>query len=624
MFTYSVNAPIAAVQVLTQGVPNLDFTAAANACLNATSGSCSVTVNFSPQAPGMRLGAIVFLDQSNNVLNTTYLSGVGLGPAVANNSAAPVNLFPGGLQNLAAFTTDAASNLYVADLGTGPASQILKYSPATNLTTTILSFGENVNCFSMSLAVDGAGNLFASCVDLTFYGGVLYEFSPNNPTPNTVQSGLGIISLAVDANSNIYAGNTYGSVNKYAPGAANQIGSFSSGPFPAALAVDGAGDVFVADGYYGTVTEFPISGGSATLVSNLDSPAALAVDAAGDLFIGLADTSSGFGEVLEAPYGSQKQIVISQGYAEAVALDSAGNLFVYNPGGEAVTEYPRGQSPWVGFPIVFIGTMESDPSESIQLQNTGNEPLYATGVGTVPNFSGSLSGCASVAPGGTCTATFSFLPATIGSVSASMPLFSNVPPASDGFQNFSLAGAFIVPPGGAAPPNGNSCYGSYTGEFKGNVNVSTGQVCQFNGGIVDGNITVTGGMLFLTNAVVKGNVQIGGSASGDGSSDESICGTTIQGNLQVQNHQNNLAIGGTAATGCASNVIKGNVQVQNNTAAFSIIGNLIGGNLQVQNNTVSGVVSLNNISGNLQCSQDTNLSGNGNTAKQKQGQCASY
>jgi hypothetical protein len=65
--------------------------------------------------------------------------------------------------------------------------------------------------------------------------------------------------------------------------------------------------------------------------------------------------------------------------------------------------------------------------------------------------------------------------------------------------------------------------------------------------------------------------------------------------------------------------VKGNLQVQNNTAAMSVVGNLVGGNLQVQNNTVSSVVSSNTVAGNLQCSQDANLSGGGNTAKQNQG-----
>jgi hypothetical protein len=55
-----------------------------------------------------------------------------------------------------------------------------------------------------------------------------------------------------------------------------------------------------------------------------------------------------------------------------------------------------------------------------------------------------------------------------------------------------------------------------------------------------------------------------------------------------------------------------------------IVGNIVKGNLQVQNDTGQTIVSNNNVAKNLQCSGNTTISGSGNTASQKQGQCAPF
>lgn len=56
---------------------------------------------------------------------------------------------------------------------------------------------------------------------------------------------------------------------------------------------------------------------------------------------------------------------------------------------------------------------------------------------------------------------------------------------------------------------------------------------------------------------------------------------------------------------CAGNTVLGNIRVENNTAATTVIGN--------------------QLSGNLQCSGNTSITGSGNTAQgHKQGQCAAF
>jgi hypothetical protein len=50
----------------------------------------------------------------------------------------------------------------------------------------------------------------------------------------------------------------------------------------------------------------------------------------------------------------------------------------------------------------------------------------------------------------------------------------------------------------------------------------------------------------------------------------------------------------------------------------------VGNNLTDQNNTAHTQVSSNSISKNLQCNGNTSISGSGNTASSKQGQCATF
>jgi hypothetical protein len=94
------------------------------------------------------------------------------------------------------------------------------------------------------------------------------------------------------------------------------------------------------------------------------------------------------------------------------------------------------------------------------------------------------------------------------------------------------------------------------------------------------------------------------------------------GNLQYQNSASPVEIG--AATVCPGNTVGGDLQVHNNTAAASIFDNTVIGNLEVQSNTASLMVFSNTVTKNLQCGGNTAITGNGNVAQQKQGQCATY
>ena len=168
------------------------------------------------------------------------------------------------------------------------------------------------------------------------------------------------------------------------------------------------------------------------------------------------------------------------------------------------------------------------------------------------------------------------------------------------------------------PAAGNKCNGAiYTGTFKGNLTVTTGQTCVFHGGGVTGNVTQTGGTLVLLNAAVGGNLQVSGGTYAIGpqasvknnlsvqntpaGSQGQVCGAAIGGNLLIQNNAGAVQIGSAS---CRGNNVSGNMEVDNNAAPIGIFNNTVGGNLN--------------------CQQDPFITGSGNTAKKKQGQCAAF
>jgi hypothetical protein len=169
------------------------------------------------------------------------------------------------------------------------------------------------------------------------------------------------------------------------------------------------------------------------------------------------------------------------------------------------------------------------------------------------------------------------------------------------------------------PASGSACDGVYNGVFAGNITVASGQNCTFLGGTVTGNVAQNAGSLILFGGTVNGNVEVSGNSTvgiAPGSAingnlalqvlapgpPDQICGATIQGNLVSQVNAAAVAIG--APPGCPGNIVNGNVAVQVNVGPVQVFGN--------------------QISGILQCLIDTSITGGGNKAAAKLGQCAAF
>jgi legume-like lectin family protein len=233
------------------------------------------------------------------------------------------------------------------------------------------------------------------------------------------------------------------------------------------------------------------------------------------------------------------------------------------------------------------------------------------------------------------------------------------PTSSGGSRGFSYFVAAQNCESPASRLNGWNCNGVYTGTYHGTLLVFDGQSCTFtNGGVtgdllqfggmvvlesssfVNGNLLSYGGGLWISNSTVgnglevigDGSYSIGPAASIGGdlqilgpcssSGTNQVCGASVSHNLLLQNSGAAAQIG--SATGCAGNTVGGNLQVLNNSGATTIDSNTVGGNLLDQNNLGATQVFTNTITHNLQCSGNSSITGGGNTAAHKLGQCATF
>jgi hypothetical protein len=214
---------------------------------------------------------------------------------------------------------------------------------------------------------------------------------------------------------------------------------------------------------------------------------------------------------------------------------------------------------------------------------------------------------------------------------------------------------------GSVPSSSTRCNGAYNGNFKGSLVVSKGQNCVFIGGSVSGSVTESGGNLILQGTTIGSSVTITGvgtfnigpsttikgnltiSNLSRSAATNQVCGSTITGSLVAQSDATALLIG-SGTPSCSGNTISGSLQVSSNSAAITMNGNKVTGSVQVQSNSGPTVIDANKvgvsvqvqsntgaaqvftnlITNALQCQSNSSITGGGNTAATKQGQCAKF
>jgi predicted outer membrane repeat protein len=476
--TFNFNEPgttLAAPQVVTQGNAGLDFSLGS---YNCTASSCTVNVKFTPLAPGLRSGAIQFLDTGGNIVSTQYISGVGQSPAIAFNPVSPTTLNLTGPQNPAGVAVDAQGNIYVADYR---GRMVWKYAPGATAPT----WSVTVN-YPYAPVVDGAGNLFVACLGNEMVCEIRAAATTASPSAVTLfndEVGDEITAIAVDGQGNLYASDCCDDqgvgVVEFPLNSALQRQLFGDS-FPSALALDGAGDLFVADYNAGSIYEVPAdrSQPTVTAASGLNGPFSLAVDAAGDLYVGTFSDQM----LIELPAAGGTPVVLASGaYYRYLSVDASGNLFAAMDTGSSnflrpsssttLVEFKRSQAPSLTFASTNVGSISSDSPQSVTIQNVGNQPLDAASPGlavTGPNFvkvagSGTPADCTStfaLTPGASCNLSISFAPQTAGNPLTSAAVFTdnalNASPSAS--QSIALAGtgtqtgtATVVTPNPASP-----------------------------------------------------------------------------------------------------------------------------------------------------------------------------
>ena len=140
--------------------------------------------------------------------------------------------------------------------------------------------------------------------------------------------------ITIDSSGNLYVTNTFtGSVSKVAPdGTTNGTwGTAIAGSQPFAIDVDPSGNVYVANRGNGTVRKIPSGGGAGSTLFSLTTAQAVTVDSSGNVYAGNSD-----GTIVK--YDSGGNLVWSKSAGAAindVVTDSSGNLYALKNSGIA-------------------------------------------------------------------------------------------------------------------------------------------------------------------------------------------------------------------------------------------------------------------------------------------------
>ena len=423
--------------VTTQGASTGDFQFTSGGTCAAgsysASQSCTVEVTFTPQAPGMRTGALVITDGGGAVLGTNYFYGVGQAPSIAFQPGTFSTPVPNtsGLGTPFGAALDEAGNLYVTDAAT------TLYQFAGGSTTA--TWHDSTLQGPLGMTVDGAGNLWVA--ECSTNNDVVLETltGPGVYTKSTPISGLACpYDVAVDGSGNVYiAEYTTGDVLKETPnnGSYAQSTVVSGLLGPNGVAVDSSGNIYVTDtGNNQVLEETPagVNSYTQTIVANsvLIQPEGLAIDPNGNVYI----SDSGNGRIVEAtPSGGTflPLTVVTRGINLPVglALDAAGDLYIADESGAAIDELNISTAPTFAFASTAAGSESSDSPKSATLFNYGNATLNISTISIPTGFSSDSTTCAlnseTLVANGSCLLGIDFTPTAAGTYSAAVSLADN-------------------------------------------------------------------------------------------------------------------------------------------------------------------------------------------------------
>jgi sugar lactone lactonase YvrE len=443
-------ATLGGINVTTQGASGGDFQdTGGGSCAVAVGtapANCTVVVAFTPNAPGLRTGALVVTDYGGNVLGTNYFYGVGTAPSIAFHPGTFSTVIPQSPALVAPFgaALDQAGNLYVTDT----AKKTLYKFAGGSTTATVLDSAFNG---PVGMTVDGAGNLWVA--DCDNHDVVLETLTgPGAYAPSVLPfSGLSCpYDVAVDGSGNVYVADLgSGSVLKETlnNGSYSQSTVVSGLTAPMAVAVDSSSHVYVADTSNNRVLEETPSGTgyTQTIVANsgLNQPEGLAIDPNGNVYI---SDSSNSRIVKAKPSGAtfvQFTLPITgMNRPAALALDAAGDLYIVDQNTAVVDELNISTAPTFAFATTVAGSVS--PDSQATLFNYGNAALNISTINFPAGFSSNASTCALssevLAPNTSCSMGIVFTPTSGVPYGDSVGLTDNNMNGVNVIQNIGVSG----------------------------------------------------------------------------------------------------------------------------------------------------------------------------------------
>ena len=439
-FSGGGSTTIAAPQVVTFGGGGKDFTASANTCTAgayATLATCTVTVSFTPTAPGNRAGAVILVNGSGTELAQAFFTGTATGPQLTFE--------PGkGTSALAAFTApqkiavDGAGDVFVVDSATSTVTELIAGGGTKTIAPTTATIPTTSAPFSspQGIAIDGAGNLFVS---ESGNNRVDEIYAPDYTIYTPLPYFSGTLGDALDASGNLYvADGALAVIDKLtvASGYGSETPIVTSGldkPFD--VAVDPNNNIWVADfggGANGpSVKEFNSAGALQHTYTGFSSPEGIATDAAGNVYV--ADNGGGTITELVAANSYAAVTLASATSTPAVsdptgvAVDNKGNVYYTDDSTTDTSAYEidLADPPTLSFATSLYET-QTDPTQTVTLSNVGvganltlTNIVAATTSGSTANSfaiagSSTCSSTSSLAGGATCALGINYIPQSVG------------------------------------------------------------------------------------------------------------------------------------------------------------------------------------------------------------------
>ena len=303
------------VQVLTQGAPGLDFQ---NVLGKTTCGvnslvanGCTVAVSFVPTAAGQRNGAVVLYGSSGEPIATAFVSGVSTGAQVAFDPGVPAEWSEPALKwgqsgedsSPNYLAVDGAGNVYASAADGSGTTGIYKIGPGGAYTPILTGQPGSMG----KLVVDPAGNLYYVYAPKSSTTENVMELVNGQPVP--VITGLHTVQgLAVDSSGNVFAPEWISESNGHFGGliqeflaASRTVKPLSIGTIadralsaPDGLAVDGSENLYINDSGNSRIVKVPASGAPSVVLTYpvTQEVFQIALGGNGDLYISGAGVSS--------------------------------------------------------------------------------------------------------------------------------------------------------------------------------------------------------------------------------------------------------------------------------------------------------------------------------------------